>query len=505
MQPAAVSPRLRAVLDLMVASAREEAGHHEYDGQVQDLSDDGVRRGLAALGGERLPDSHDDAHLTAHEVGRRIEFAELAFHRSNPLWHMTNLEVTCYDRAYAPESDRALARRRHLAAWPAAVDVAVTTLDRVPAPVARSLVEGVRGLAAEIPADLPETAPALAAHQRLVQHIEHLASTGSPEAAIGEGALARLMGGVEALTVDLGDLAVRADKEQARLAELLADSCARIRPGAPVAEVVADLLADHPSAEGVIAEAKELTAEVIAFTAERGLVSHLDGECVVGISPESRRWATAMLSWAAPGEPDTPTRYDITPPEPAWPKAEQDEWLSMFNRTSMPAITVHEVAPGHFAHSRALRHARGEVRRSLFGGAFVEGWAHYTEEMMLEEGFRADDPRYAAGVALEALCRVTRLACAIGLHTGAMDVAEATRRFQSHAHLSEAVARSEAQRGTFDPGYGMYTWGKWEILRTREQAQLAWGGAFTVRRFHDALLTLGSPPLGLLGTAVERG
>ena len=176
----------------MVASAREEAGHHEYDGQVQDLSDDGVRRGLAALGGERLPDSHDDAHLTAHEVGRRIEFAELAFHRSNPLWHMTNLEVTCYDRAYAPESDRALARRRHLAAWPAAVDVAVTTLDRVPAPVARSLVEGVRGLAAEIPADLPETAPALAAHQRLVQHIEHLASTGSPEAAIGEQGMSTL-------------------------------------------------------------------------------------------------------------------------------------------------------------------------------------------------------------------------------------------------------------------------------------------------------------------------
>ena len=171
----------------------------------------------------------------------------------------------------------------------------------------------------------------------------------------------------------------------------------------------------------------------------------------------------------------------------------------------MMAITVHEVAPGHFAHSRALRHAPGQVRRTLIGAAFAEGWAHYAEEMVLGEGFRSDDARYAAGGALEALCRVTRLTCAIGLHSGAMDVSEATRRFQSRAFLSEAVARSEAQRGTFDPRYGIYTWGKWEILRAREQAKREWGAGFSLRRFHDALLDLGSPPLGLLGTAVARG
>jgi hypothetical protein len=460
---------------------------------------------LQALGGERIPDAHDDAHLAAFEVGAQIQFGELEVHRTNPLVHLSNLELTCYERDYAPQAERDQALQSHLESWPDAVDMAVNSLDQVAAPVAQSLLDAVRGLAAGIPRQLPAAAVARAAHQRLVEHVERCAVDGSPDTAVGSKALARLMGGVDAVEVDLGALAVRADEERTRLGELLDDACRRLAPGEPVRQVVARLINDHPDADGVIDEARRLTADVIAFTKQRGLVSHLDGECVVGQPPESRQWATAMMSAAAPGERDTPARYDITPPQPSWPKTEQAEWLSMFNHTSMMAITVHEVAPGHFAHSRALRRTEGDVRRTLFSAAFSEGWAHYTEEMMWEEGYRADDPRYAAGVALEALIRVSRLACAIGIHSGNMDVAEATRRFQSDAFMSEAAARSEAQRGTFDPTYGIYTWGKWEILRTREQARKAWGSDFTLRRFHDALLALGAPPLGLLGTAVAQG
>ena len=113
----------------------------------------------------------------------------------------------------------------------------------------------------------------------------------------------------------------------------------------------------------------------------------------------------------------------------------------------------------------ALRHAPTEPRR-LFGSyAFVEGWAHYVEEVAIEEGFHADDPRYVIGVAVEALLRVTRLACAIGLHADGMTVAEAARRFEQDAFLAGPAALSEARRGTFDPTYGRYTWGKLEILR----------------------------------------
>jgi uncharacterized protein (DUF885 family) len=166
---------------------------------------------------------------------------------------------------------------------------------------------------------------------------------------------------------------------------------------------------------------------------------------------------------------------------------------------------VHEVAPGHFSHGRALRHAATDVRQLLVSGSFAEGWAHYVEEVAVEEGFRSGDPRFAVGVAIEALVRVTRLACSIGLHTGGMTVEEAAGRFTADAFLQGPAALSEAQRGTFDPGYGRYTWGKLAIRDLREQARTAWGEGFSLPRFHRAMLDLGSPPLGLLGTAVDRG
>jgi uncharacterized protein (DUF885 family) len=177
----------------------------------------------------------------------------------------------------------------------------------------------------------------------------------------------------------------------------------------------------------------------------------------------------------------------------------------VFSRTTLPAITVHEVAPGHFSHGRALRHAPTPARRMLMSSAFIEGWAHYVEEVAVEEGFRAGDPRFAIGMAIEALVRVTRMACAIGLHTGRMTVEEAAERFRADAFLRGPAALSEAHRGTFDPTYGRYTWGKLALRDLREQAREAWGADFSLSRFHRAVLDLGSPPLGLLGTALDRG
>jgi uncharacterized protein (DUF885 family) len=206
----------------------------------------------------------------------------------------------------------------------------------------------------------------------------------------------------------------------------------------------------------------------------------------------------AMMSWAGPFEDDAPSWYHVTPPDAAWPPDEQEQWLEVFSRTTLPAITVHEVAPGHFAHGRALRRATSDVRRLLMSYAFVEGWAHYAEELCLEEGFAADDPRFAVGVAIEALVRVTRLAVSIGIHTGSMTLDDAAARFERDAFLKGPAARSEAARATFDPTYGRYTLGKLEIRALRDEARARWGGKYSNPRFHAALLELGAPPLGLM-------
>src|ERR1044071_1026466 len=122
--------RLRAVCDLMMPTVREMAGLHEYDGRVQDLSPDGIRRALTAVdtarrNTPRLPDPHDEAHLSVFEDALRVQYGELEMHRRDPYPHLSNLELACYDREYAPRKERAAARRRHLAQWPDAVDAAL--------------------------------------------------------------------------------------------------------------------------------------------------------------------------------------------------------------------------------------------------------------------------------------------------------------------------------------------------------------------------------------------
>jgi hypothetical protein len=519
-----LSPRLRAVCDLDVAAMRENSGRHEYDGTPQDLSPDGVRAGLARLAAARdsggpLADPYDEAQLAAAEDLRRVTFADLQMHRRNPILHLAELELATYDREYAPAAERAAAWAQHLAAWPRVVDAAIESLDQVSAPVAQALLDATRGLAAGIDAE-PGASPGddlgggvdpavreagLAAHTRLVAHLERIAADGDPDPALGGPALAALMSSGDALPVDLGRLAEQADAERDRLQALLAEGCAQVDPRRPALEVARELVRVHPDAHGVVEAGRLWAQRVIDFTRERELVPYHDGECRVGLAPESRRWAMAMMTVAAPGEPEGPSWYHITPPEEGWPRDQQEAWLEVFSDTTLPAITLHEVAPGHFSHGRALRRLSSEVRRTVHSTAFIEGWAHYAEELCVEEGFGADDPRIAIGVWLEALIRVTRLACAIGVHTAGMTVEQAARRFETDTHLYGPAALSEARRATFDPTYGRYTWGKLEILKLREQARKEWGADFTLPRFHRALLSLGSPSLGLLGAAVRQG
>jgi hypothetical protein len=507
-----LEPRVRAICDLNVAEAREYGGRHEYDGVPQDLSPDGVAAGLARLAAARegrpdLADPHDEAHLRAFEDLQRLVYADLQLHRRNPIFHLGELDLACYDKDYAPEAERHAARAAHLAAWPAVIDAAIGALDLVPAPVAASLLGGIRGLAAGIPADAEPRArdAALSAHRQLVAHVEQAALNGPPDAALGADALAALLSTAEAINVDLGALAARADAERDRLRARLDESAALIDAKRPALEVARELVKDHPDRSGVIEAARDWTERALAFTRSRDLVPVYDGTCLVGEAPESRRWAMAMISTNAPAEPDAPSWYWITPPDESWPAEETEEWLEVFSASTLPAITVHEVAPGHFSHHQALRRVRGDVRRTLFSSAFVEGWAHYAEELCVEEGFQADDPRFAVGVWLEALVRVTRLACALGVHTAGWTVEQAAARFEADTHLAGSAAASEARRATFDPTYGRYTWGKLEIMALRERAREAWGTGFTLNRFHTALMDLGSPPLGLISTALDRG
>jgi hypothetical protein len=494
--------RLKAVWDVMVPVIRELAGVHEYDGVVMDLSPSGHRAALDRLGPasprERLADRHDESHLAAAEQAARAE-AEAGILAWNPLPHLENLDLSCYDREYAPEPRRRRAREAHLAQWPEAIDASLESLQDIPAPVAEALAGAVSGLAEGIGGTTGAEAAALRAHGRLLRRIQKAAASGSPDASLGAAVLARLLGPAESMPVDLGRLEERADAERDRLRARLHEACERLSPGTSPSRLVPGLLRDHPDEQGIYAAARETIEAATAFVAGHDLLPPLGGTCEVGPAPPSRRSAAAMMYWTGPFEHDAPARYYVSPPEPSWDEEAKHDWLAVFSATMGPAITVHEVTPGHFAHGRMLRQfVRTDVRRSLFSEAFVEGWAHYAQELMVEQGFRAGDPRFAIGVYLDALVAVTGLAAALGIHRGTMTVDEATARFEADAFLRGPAARGEATRATYDPTYGRYTWGKLEIMALRDRAVAAWGPEFSLRRFHEALLALGAPPLGTM-------
>ena len=188
-----------------------------------------------------------------------------------------------------------------------------------------------------------------------------------------------------------------------------------------------------------------------------------------------------------------------TDAEPSWPAERQHEHLRDCNLPTLWSVSIHEVFPGHFLHYQHLRKVTSKARKSiLFAPAsFVEGWAHYCEQMMIENGFGRDDPRIRLGQLAEALIRLVRFIVGIKLHTEDMSVEQGVRLFREQAYLEDSTARREAERGTFDPTYLVYSAGKMMLLKLRQDYKTQQGKAFSLRTFHDTLLSHGTAPFWL--------
>src|SRR5205823_11859136 len=161
----------------------------------------------------------------------------------------------------------------------------------------------------------------------------------------------------------------------------------------------------------------------------------------------------------------------LTVPDPEWQPKRQEEQLRDFNFPTLWSISIHEVYPGHFLHYQHLRRVESKARKSiLFAPAsFVEGWAHYCEQMMIETGFGREDQGVKLGQLAEALIRLVRFVVGIRLHAEDLSVEQGVRLFREEAYMEEANARREAERGTFDPTYLVYSAGKLMLLRSEER------------------------------------
>jgi len=254
----------------------------------------------------------------------------------------------------------------------------------------------------------------------------------------------------------------------------------------------------HPAAGTLVDVAKEQLEELLTFLRRQSIVTLPESEpVVVAPSPEFYRWAFASMWTPGPFETKASRAYYyLTDVLPSWPADRQEEHLRDFNLPTLWNISIHEVYPGHFVHYQYLRSVSSKVRKSTFFApmSFVEGWAHYCEQMMVEAGFRKGDHAFKLGQLAEALVRLARMVVGIRLHCEDLSVEQGMRFFRDEAYLEEATARREAERGTFDPGYVTYSIGKLMMLKLRQDFKEQQDSKYSLRAFHDAVLAGGSAP-----------
>src|SRR5256884_339317 len=223
-------------------------------------------------------------------------------------------------------------------------------------------------------------------------------------------------------------------------------------------------------------------------------------------TPQYER-ATSFASMDTPGPFEkraTEAYYYVTPTENDWPEKQKQEWLTAFNYYTSDITSIHEAYPGHYVQFLHLNESPASKVEKIFDSyAFIEGWAHYCEKMMLDEGYGSatnstpseDDVKRAAKYRMaqadEALLRLCRLCVSIKVHTQNMSIDEATKFFQDNCYYEQKPARQEAMRATFDPGYLNYTLGKLQILKLRDDYKAQQGDDFSLQKFHHELLSRG--------------
>jgi uncharacterized protein (DUF885 family) len=219
--------------------------------------------------------------------------------------------------------------------------------------------------------------------------------------------------------------------------------------------------------------------------------------------PFMRSTTSASMDTPGPFEPaKLPGRYNMTLPDPSMPPAKQEEFMGQWYAAAISNVSVHEVYPGHYVQFLYAKQFPSDVRKVFGANTNIEGWAHYSEQMMLDEGFHADDPRYRLAQLQDALLRDVRFIAGIKMHTQGMTWQEAAKLFETEGHQPGPVAESEAKRGTADALYGYYTMGKLMILKLREDYKAKTGSSYTLQGFHDAFIKTGPLPLPLVRRAM---
>ena len=521
-------------------------GFHEYDGKINDYTRLSIDAELSRL--KRFDDrlrKFDLSKLSArNSIDLRILQAaisrelfviqDLAVYERNPMTYANAIDLNIYVvRKFAPLEDRVRSIIAIEAQVPNIMIAGKTNLaENLPKPYVELAIQIARGAANFLQKDMVEAIKDLkdeklmaafsSSNRKAVAALNDYATwlereklpKATADFALGEEKYQRMLAETE--FVDLPpskilEIGLQKLKEEQ---DIFAEAAKKIDPSKPAIEVFKQIQNEHPTAASLIPDVTKNLEQIRKYVIEHKLVKiPSDVRAQVKETPAYRR-ATTFASMDTPGpfeKKGTEAYYYVTPVESDWPEAQKNEWLTSFNYYTTDVVTIHEAYPGHYVQFLHLNASSATRIEKIFGSyAFVEGWAHYSEKMLLDEGYgsvKKENPseeeikraaKYRMAQADEALLRFCRLCVSIKLHTQKMSVDDATKFFQDNCYYAAKPARSEAMRGTFDPGYLNYTLGKLQILKLREDYKAQEGDEFSLQKFHDQILDHGMPQIRLL-------
>lgn len=521
-------------------------GLHEYDGKVTDYSQASLRAELARLKSfdQRLgqlnanhlsPPAFYDYRILRSAIQREIfGFEQMRTYSDNPMTYAGALDVNIYiKRNFAPLEERVRSIVAILSQAPQIMSAARANLaESLPRPQVETAIEEAEGSADFLAKDLVATLKDVknetlmagfdAANRRAIEEVRayaaYLKAQKLPKAtapyALGRDNYQKLLEYGEMVTLSPEQLLEIGMRELQRKQQVFAAAAREIDPGRPPIEVFKAIQKDHPTEQNLIPDTARDMDMIRQFVINRGLITLPSlVRARVAETPQFMR-ATSFASMDTPGPFETKATeayYYVTPLEADWSSQQKEEWLTAFNYYTTDVVSIHEAYPGHYVQFLCLNASPATKLEKIFTSyAFTEGWAHYAEQMMVDEGFGASPSptptraeqvkaaKYRLAQTDEALLRICRLCASVKIHCQGMSVEEATKFFQDNCYYEQKTARQEAIRGAYDPEYLYYTLGKLEILKLREDYRQQEGAKFTLQGFHNEMLRHGAPSIRLL-------
>lgn len=508
-------------------------GVHLYDDRLDDVSPEAIGRRmirlqslsarLAALPADRLDPLHRlDRALLEREVRRAL--FEMAVERPwdrNPVRHVSLIasgihELLAHDHPSLGERMRLVTQR--LRQVRVLLEGSRRTLHNPPELFVRRAIElaqSTRGLIAET---LPRVTgvlgdegltndfrvaqgEALHALEDWLSWLQHdLLPHARGELALGYDQIAAMLEAEELLDLTPEQLLAVAERELANVKAAFLEAARAVAPGKTPAEALRLLEEDHPKAEDLLTTAAATLDAASAFVRERSLAPPPTSRLKVMEMPPFLWGGATVVLWGPFESQARDTWLYVEPLERQWDPKRREEHLRSLPRSQLALTTLHQAMPGHFAAQEAIRLAPSALERLARSEAFIEGWAGYSEQMMLAEGFGNGDVRLRLGLLREQLVQLCRLVAAVRFHArvGEAKLDDLSHLFADEAYLDDYAARREAERAAIDPMSLAAALGRLQILKLRDDFRQERGRAFSLREFHARLLAHGALPLPLV-------